>query len=105
MLQFETYHGETTNESTHGYEGSVHISKGTHEARQAQNAFIEGAVGIGYPNISDLQSLHSNNGSGPWYRYVSPFDGRRQNVAHRYLHPLLQSGEYPNLHVAVENQV
>lgn len=49
--------------------------------------------------------MHSNNGTGPWYRYVSPTDGRRQDVAHRYLHPLLQSGEYPNLHVLVETQV
>ena len=55
--------------------------------------------------IVDLQSLHSNNGSGPWYRYVSPFDGRRQDVAHRYLHPLLQSGRFPNLNVLVGNQV
>lgn len=52
-----------------------------------------------------MQSLHSNNGSGPWYRYVSPLDGRRQDVAHRYLHPLLQSGHFPNLHVLVANQV
>ncbi|KAI1338566.1 GMC oxidoreductase [Xylariaceae sp. FL0016] len=105
LKKFETYHGLTTNESTHGYDGPVHVSKGTHSAPRAQDAFIQGALDAGFDNIADLQSLHSNNGSGPWYRYVSPFDGRRQDVGHRYIHPLLQSGEYPNLHVLVENQV
>lgn len=81
------------------------MSKGTHQAPRAEDAFIEGAIKTGYPEIVDLQSLHSNNGSGPWYRYVSPLDGRRQDVGHRYLHPLLQSGEFPNLHVLVQNQV
>lgn len=32
-------------------------------------------------------------------------NGRRQDSAHRYLYPKLQSGEYPNLHVLVEKQV
>ncbi|GJC87682.1 alcohol oxidase [Colletotrichum liriopes] len=70
-----------------------------------KRGWIDGAINAGFAEIEDLQSLHSNNGSGPWYRYVSPEDGRRQDVAHRYLYPLLQSGEYPNLHVLVETQV
>jgi alcohol oxidase len=37
-------------------------------------------------------------------RYISP-DGRRQDAAHRYLHPLLQGGQHPNIHVLVESQV
>lgn len=37
-------------------------------------------------------------------RYVSP-DGLRQDTAHVYLHPLLQDGKHPNLHVVVESQV
>ncbi|CAI0652225.1 unnamed protein product [Colletotrichum noveboracense] len=105
LKKTETYHGATTNESTHGYNGPIHVSKGTHEAPRAEASFIEGAAKTGFEEIVDLQSLHSNNGSGPWYRYVSPEDGRRQDVGHRYLHPLLQSGEYPNLHVLVETQV
>ncbi|OHW98359.1 GMC oxidoreductase [Colletotrichum incanum] len=101
----ETYHGVTNNESTHGYDGLVHVSKGTHQAPRAERGWIDGAVNAGFAEIEDLQSLHSNNGSGPWYRYVSPENGRRQDVAHQYLYPLLQSGKYPNLHVLVETQV
>ncbi|KAF6823213.1 alcohol oxidase [Colletotrichum musicola] len=105
LIKTETYHGPTTNESTHGYSGPIHVSKGTHEAPRAEEGFIGGAVKAGFEEIVDLQSLHSNNGSGSWYRFVSPNDGRRQDVGHRYLHPLLQSGDYPILHVLVETQV
>lgn len=52
----------------------------------------------------DLQDLESNNGVGHWLRYVSP-EGKRQDTAHTYLHPLLNDGKYQNLHVLVETQV
>lgn len=35
---------------------------------------------------------------------MSP-DGKRQDAAHRYIHPLLQSEDYPNLHIIVESKV
>ena len=35
---------------------------------------------------------------------MSP-DGKRQDAAHRYVHPLLQDGQHPNLHVLVESKV
>jgi len=105
LRKFETYHGLTNNVSTHGGHGPVHVSKGTYQAPRAEEAWIQGGLKTGYPGIVDLQSLHSNNGTGAWYRYVSPYDGRRQDVGHRYLHPLLQSGRAPNLHVLVGHQV
>ncbi|KAF2201027.1 GMC oxidoreductase [Delitschia confertaspora ATCC 74209] len=105
LTKFETYHAPTSNVSTHGYHGPVHVSKGTHQAPIAEDAFIIGAMKAGFDEILDLQSLHSNNGSGSWYRYVSPIDGRRQDVGHRYLPPLLQSGRATNLHVLVRNEV
>lgn len=37
-------------------------------------------------------------------RYVGP-DGKRQDVAHAYIHPKLQSGNFPNLHVLLETDV
>lgn len=59
---------------------------------------------MGWPEITDLQSLDANNGIGRWSRYVSP-DGRRQDTAHAYLHPKLQDEKHPNLHVLVESKV
>jgi alcohol oxidase len=59
---------------------------------------------MGYRELKDLQNLDANNGTERWLRYVGP-DGRRQDAAHRFLHPKLQSGHYPNLHVLCESQV
>ena len=59
---------------------------------------------LGYSEIRDLNNLDTNNGTQRWNRFVGP-DGRRQDVAHRYLHPRLRDGAHPNLHVIVEAQI
>ncbi|CZR62706.1 related to alcohol oxidase [Phialocephala subalpina] len=103
LKKFETYHGKGEREH-HGYDGPINISSGTFRAKRAENDFIEAAAKIGYHELKDLQNLDANDGVERWLRYVGP-DGRRQDAAHRYLHPKLQSGDYPNLHVLVESQV
>lgn len=100
--QFETYYGGGDAEH-HGADGPINISSGTFRAKKAENAFIDAAAQVGYPELKDLQNLDANNGVERWLRYVGP-DGRRQDAAHRYIHPRVQSGQYPNLHVLVENQ-
>lgn len=35
---------------------------------------------------------------------MSP-DGKRQDAAHRFIHPLLQDGDHPNLHILTESKV
>lgn len=99
--QFETYHGRGDAEH-HGADGPINISSGTFRAKQAEDDFINAAAVVGYPELKDLQNLDNNNGVERWLRYVGP-DGRRQDAAHRYIHPKLQSGDYPNLHVLVEH--
>jgi choline dehydrogenase-like flavoprotein len=59
---------------------------------------------MNYKEIIDLQDLEANGGFSKWHRYVSP-DGKRQDAAHRYIHPLLQSGSHPNLHLLLESKV
>ncbi|KAH8819878.1 alcohol oxidase-like protein [Xylogone sp. PMI_703] len=103
LKKFETYHGRG-NKEHHGYKGPINISKGTWRATRAENDFINAAAKVGYRELKDLQNLDANDGTERWLRYVGP-DGRRQDAAHRFLHPKLQSGHYPNLHVLVENQV
>jgi alcohol oxidase len=70
----------------------------------AEDAFVQVAAKLGYPEAQDLQNLDANNAIERYYRYVGT-NGRRQDAAHRYLHLKLQSGDYPNLHVLVEKQV
>lgn len=70
-----------------------------------ESDFIEAAEMVGWPEISDLQNLNTNNGFERWLRYVCK-DGKRQDTAHRYLHPKLDDKEkYPNLNVIVEAKV
>ena len=82
----------------------MNVSKGTHTCSRAEDAFVDAAAVLGYGEAKDLQNLDANNAIERYYRYVGP-NGRRQDSAHRYLYPKLQSGEYPNLHVLVEKQV
>lgn len=101
--QLETYHGKGDRDR-HGYDGPVNVSKGTHTCSRAEDQFIEASTKLGLPEVKDLQNLDANNAIERYYRYVGP-NGRRQDAAHRYLHPKLQSRDYPNLHVLVEKQV
>ena len=88
----------------HGFEGPVNISSGTHRCKRAEDTFIEAADALGYSELKDLQNLDANNGTERWMKYVGP-NGRRQDSAHRYIHPKLRSGQYPNLHVICDKQV
>jgi alcohol oxidase len=88
----------------HGYDGPIHISDGGYRATRAEDEFLKVAASQGYPEILDLQDLKQNNGFSRWQRYVSP-DGKRQDTAHKYLHPLLQDGKHPNLHVLLQTKV
>ena len=88
----------------HGDRGPTVVSKGSYTAKRAEDDFIEAAAQCGYPEYKDLQNLDNNNGVERYQKYIGP-NGRRSDAAHRYLHPKLQSGDYPNLHVLVEKQV
>ncbi|KAG5924231.1 hypothetical protein E4U53_003445 [Claviceps sorghi] len=63
-----------------------------------------GIVATGVTELADMQDFRTATGVSPWLRYVSP-DGKRQDVAHCYLHPLMASGKYPNLHLLADTTV
>lgn len=90
--------------SLHGYNGPVNISRGTYEASAAQEDIIAGAEAVGIEEVVDMQDFKAAHGISRWMRYIGP-DGRRQDAAHAYVHPLVQSGKYPNLHLELESIV
>ncbi|OBT53211.1 hypothetical protein VE04_05939 [Pseudogymnoascus sp. 24MN13] len=106
LKKLETFHSDDPiiDRNLHGYDGPIHVSSGTHRATRAEREFLEVASTQGWPEIVDLQDLQQNNGFSSWQRYVSP-DGKRQDSAHRYIHDLLEHGDYPNLHVLTETLV
>ncbi|RYP57265.1 hypothetical protein DL769_009591 [Monosporascus sp. CRB-8-3] len=103
MRKAETYHSDDP-KRVHGTDGPIHISQGTFSATRSQDAFVEAAAQQGWKEVADLGDLESVNGVQRAKRYISP-NGKRQDAAHKYLHPRLQGGERPNLHVLVQAQV
>ncbi|KAM5342227.1 hypothetical protein ACJ41O_015258 [Fusarium nematophilum] len=99
----ETYQGEGESHH-HGENGPIHVSDGPFRVSRSSDNFIRAAERVGWQKNKDLQTLDANNGISPWLRYISP-DGKRQDTAHRYLHPRLQDGKHSNLHVLVESKV
>ncbi|KAL6883169.1 alcohol oxidase [Trichoderma longibrachiatum] len=110
MLHFakklETYHLDdpAVDQSVHGHDGPIHVSFGAYSAKDAQDDILAGAAAVGIPEIIDLQDFKAVHGFSRWLRYNSP-DGKRQDTAHRYVHPLMASGKYPNLHLLVQSTV
>ncbi|KAF2676462.1 GMC oxidoreductase [Lentithecium fluviatile CBS 122367] len=103
LKKLETYHGPGPR-AVHGFDGPINISGGTYRAKRSEQDFIQAAGQVGYPEIEDLAALDFNNGVQRALRYIAP-DGKRQDTAYGYLHPRLQSGKHPNLHVVVDSQV
>lgn len=80
------------------------MSQGTFCSERVTDQFIAAANEVGYPTVKDLQDLDTNNGVQRALRFVGT-DGRRQDAASNYLHPRLEDGAHPNLHVLVETKV
>ncbi|KAI0378206.1 putative alcohol oxidase [Hypomontagnella monticulosa] len=103
MKKFETYHGPGPKDR-HGYDGPIEVSGSRFRSSRLESDFINALGKLGWPEIEDINTLDNVNGVMRALRYVAP-DGRRQDTAHKYLHPRLQDGKHPNLHVLVESQV
>lgn len=80
------------------------VGPGNYRGKTLEDDFISAVEKLGWPELTDNNTLDSINGSMRAQRYVGP-DGKRQDTAHAYIHPKLGSGEYPNLHVLVETDV
>lgn len=83
----------------------MHVSGGLYRGEAIGDDFVAATAQLGYPEVKDLQDLETVNAVAPLRRFVSPKDGKRQDAAHVYLHPRLQDGDHPNLHVLVGSQV
>ncbi|KAI0968398.1 GMC oxidoreductase [Xylaria arbuscula] len=103
LKKLEAFHGPGDAEH-HGFDGPVQVSDGTLRFKHVEDEYLRAAAKVGWPEVPDLQTLDHNNGFARHKRYVSP-EGKRSDAAHMYLHPRLQDGKHPNLHVLVESQV
>ncbi|MCJ1335847.1 hypothetical protein MMC09_001121 [Bachmanniomyces sp. S44760] len=106
MKKLETYDVDDpeADKSVHGYDGPIHVSRGTHAPKGPEDDFLASAKALGIPEITDLQDFKSCEGFSRWAKYISR-DGLRQDAAHTYIHPLMSSGAAPNLHLQLESKV
>ncbi|KAI1497613.1 putative alcohol oxidase [Biscogniauxia marginata] len=102
LKKFETYHG-LRGKDHHGYNDPIQVSDGPFCSTKADDDFIAALEEVGYHEVEDLQDFNSVS-VARGRKYVFP-EGKRQDVANTYLHPRLQDGKHPNLHVLVESQV
>lgn len=54
--------------------------------------------------MDDMQDFKSAHAFAKCAKYIGP-DGRRQDAAHRYIHPRIADGKHPNLHLLCETKV
>lgn len=92
------------NQELHGHEGPVNISLGTHATKVNYDDIFDGAEAAGVPYVPDVQDFNQGHGMTIWAKYIGP-DGKRQDAAHCYIHPLIESGNYPNLHLLLDSTV
>lgn len=102
-LKLETYHGPDARD-VHGSDGPINVSRSRFRVAKFEDDFIGSAAEMGWAEKDDLQGLTDTVGVQRNFRYVS-HEGKRQDSAHRYLHPRLQDGQHPNIHIVVESQV
>lgn len=89
---------------SHGHDGPIYVGPGNYRSSKIENDFINSVSQFGWPELEDINNLDTINGSMRALRYVGP-EGKREDVAHKYLHPKLRSDKFPNLHVLVETDV
>ncbi|CAD0097278.1 unnamed protein product [Aureobasidium mustum] len=86
--------------SLHGHEGPVHVSNGTYFQEEAAQDVLNASIATGHEVTADAQDLHKDIRG---LKGVGVFS--RQDAAHAYIHPLMQSGDYPNLHLLLNSKV
>ncbi|KAI6841861.1 alcohol oxidase, partial [Hortaea werneckii] len=103
MQKLEDYHGPG-NASVDGYGGPVEVGTGPYVVEKTQTEILRAAKAQGFAIADDLQDPYGNGDFEKALRTVTR-DGRRVDAASAYVHPLLQDGKHPNLHVLCESKV
>ncbi|KAK3074768.1 hypothetical protein LTR53_002500 [Teratosphaeriaceae sp. CCFEE 6253] len=88
----------------HGSDGPLHITGDAHRGKRSEDAFLEAAAELGYPVIDDLHDTKDALGFERESKTVTA-DGKRHDAATAYVHPLVNDGQHPNLHVLCESKV
>ncbi|KIW18247.1 hypothetical protein PV08_02535 [Exophiala spinifera] len=95
LKTYESFQDEAPeiDKSLHGYGGEFSISPGTNAQTIFQEDYFQACRQIGLPQVPDVQDLKTSNAVGRWNMWIDQKTGRRQDVAHQLLYPLLDTHE------------
>ncbi|KAK4899025.1 hypothetical protein LTR49_027729 [Elasticomyces elasticus] len=103
MKKVETYQGGGE-PLVHGSNGPLRITAGGYRVRKAEDDFLDAAARVGFAITDNLHDMRGELGFEHEHKTVSP-NGKRQDAATAYVHPLLEDGKHHNLHVLCEHKV
>ncbi|KAF8245155.1 alcohol oxidase [Wilcoxina mikolae CBS 423.85] len=89
---------------THGKDGPVNVSFGGFTEEMVVRDASEAVREMGYEVVKDANDLHTGCAFQRWASYIDPVTGKRQDTAHRYVHPVLEEG-LGTLHVLCNSTV
>ncbi|KAK5729213.1 hypothetical protein LTR15_002355 [Elasticomyces elasticus] len=104
MRKLETYKGQGGTKF-HGNDGPLKVTIDAKRIKKTEDDFLQAVEQLGYPIIADLQdTVPGHLGFERAAKTIST-DGKRLDAATAYVHPLLNDGNHPNLHVLCESKV
>lgn len=84
----------------HGSTGPLEVSYGGHQSEIGKQFVAATKSCCDVPFKDDIQDFKTGHGLTNWAKWISPKTGRRQDAAHGYVHPVLET--QTNLHLLTE---
>ncbi|KAK3661144.1 hypothetical protein LTR56_000267 [Elasticomyces elasticus] len=103
-LQLETYKGQG-GAKFHGNDGPLKVTIDAKRIEKTEDDFLQAVEQLGYPVIDDLQDTVPGHLGFERAAKTISIDGKRLDAATAYVHPLLNDGNHPSLHVLCESKV
>ncbi|KAK1065824.1 hypothetical protein LTR74_007705 [Friedmanniomyces endolithicus] len=104
MLFLETYTGRG-DPAYHGNDGPLRVTNESFRMKKTEDDLLRAIEQLGFPIIDDLQDTATGNLGFERQVKTVTTEGSRLDAATAYIHPLLNDGQHPNLHVLCESKV
>ncbi|KAK0249716.1 hypothetical protein LTR29_005386 [Friedmanniomyces endolithicus] len=104
MRKLETYTGRG-DPAYHGNDGPLRVTNESFRMKKTEDDLLRAIEQLGFPIIDDLQDTAIGNLGFERQVKTVTTEGKRLDAATAYIHPLLNDGQHPNLHVLCESKV
>ncbi|PGH27415.1 hypothetical protein AJ80_00893 [Polytolypa hystricis UAMH7299] len=93
LKKYENFQDTTEgiDKSLHGYEGDFSVSGGTYTEKRFRDDFFKACADLGIGKVPDVQNLKTSHGVGHWNKWIDQHTGRRQDVPHTLIYPIVDA--------------